>query len=487
MSRSIRRIGIALIFLMIALLVNITFIQVFQGDRFRSQADNKRVLLEEYVRERGPILVDSEPIARSVDTGGELKYERIYPDGPMYVSATGFYSILYGATGLERTENDVLSGSSDLFFFDRIDQLISGRKPKGGAVTTTLNPAAQKVAWQGIKGTIGAVVAIEPATGRILALVQSPSFDPNKLSSHDTEAMRIYYNDLLNDPSEPMLNRPLVTTNPPGSTFKVVTAAAALESGRFTPSSLVPGPAVYDLPGSTKTLRNWTGADCGPKGMVSLIEALAQSCNTAFAWMGNELGADALRAQAERFGFDKAFEVPLRASTSEFPTNPDEPLTAYSAIGQYDVRATTLQMAMVAAGVGNGGVVMNPYLVQEIRGPDLAILKTFEPTEFGRALTPEHATQLQDMMVAVVDHGTATTLQGIVDANGNSVRVGAKTGTAQTSPDRPPVAWMIAMAPANNPTVAVAVMIQSPGEAEVSGNAIAGPVARSVLEAILQQ
>lgn len=487
MTRSIRRLSVVLAVLLLALLANLTFIQVFRSDSYRNQADNKRVILEEYVRERGPILVQSEPIARSVETKGDLKYERVYPDGPMYVSATGFYSIIYGATGLERTENDILSGNSDLFFFDRIDQLVNGRKPKGGAVTTTLNPDAQRAAWQGIKGTIGAVVAIEPSTGRILALAQSPSFDPNKLSSHDTELMRAYYNDLVNDPDEPMLNRPLVTTNPPGSTFKVVTAAAALESGRFTPSSVVPGPAEYDLPDSTRTLKNWTGEDCGPKGEVTLTEALAQSCNTAFAWLGNNLGADALRTQAERFGFDTAFDVPLRASTSVFPTDPDAPLTAYSAIGQYDVRATALQMAMVAAAVGNNGVVMRPYLVQELRGPDLSILRTFSPTQFGTALTPAHATQLQDMMVAVVDRGTGSSLQGIVDGQGNEVRVGAKTGTAQTAEGRSDVAWMIAMAPASNPTVAVAVMIASPGEAEVSGNAIAGPVARSVLEAILQQ
>ena len=485
MTRAIRRLSFVFAILLAAVLANLTFIQVFRSETYRTQSDNKRVILEEYVRERGPILVDSEPIARSVETNGDLKYERVYPDGPMYVSATGFYSIIYGATGLERTENDILAGTSDLFFFDRLDQLIHGRRPKGGGVTTTLNPDAQKAAWRGIEGTIGAVVALEPSTGRILALAQSPSFDPNKLSSHDTEQIRAYYNELINDPTEPMLNRPLVTTNPPGSTFKVVTAAAALESGRFTPTSVIPGPAEYDLPDSSRTLKNWTGADCGPKGMVALSEALAQSCNTAFAWLGNNLGAPALRTQAQRFGFDTAFDVPLRASTSVFPANPDAPLTAYSAIGQYDVRATALQMAMVAAAVGNNGVVMRPYLVQEVRGPDLSILKTYEPSQFGTALTAEHAGQLQDMMVGVVDHGTGSALQGIVDANGDPVRVGAKTGTAQTTAGRSDVAWMIAMAPATNPVVAVAVMIASPGEAEVSGNRIAGPVARAVIEAVL--
>lgn len=486
MSRSIRRVAVVLLVLLLALMVNITVIQVWLADDYRARPGNQRVLLEEYERQRGPILVGVDPVARSISTPGSLRYLRTYADGPMYVSATGYYSIVYGATGLERTENDVLSGSSDLFFVDRLQQLLAGQQPKGGGVTTTLDFRTQQAAWRGISGSIGAVVALEPGTGRILALVQSPSFDPNRLSSHKPEDIRAYYEELLADEDEPMLNRPLVTTKPPGSTFKVVTAAAALQSGRFTSNSVIPGPAEYDLPQSTRTLRNWTGEDCGPDGQVTLIDALAQSCNTAFAWLGNELGADALRAQAQAFGFDTAFEVPLRASTSRFPDDPDEPQTAISAIGQFDVRATALQMAMVAAAVGNNGLVMRPYLVQEIRGPDLSILRTTTPSEFGRALSPENAAQLSDMMVAVVTRGTASVLQGITDRSGAPVTVGAKTGTAQTSEAAPPVAWMIAMAPAVNPQVAVAVMIEGGGNDEVSGNAIAGPVARAVIEAALR-
>lgn len=486
MSRAIRRIATVFVVLLLALMVNVTIIQVMLADDYRNRPGNQRILLEEYGRERGPILVGADPIARSVETRGSLRYLRVYPDGPMNVSATGYYSIIYGATGLERTENDVLSGSSDLFFVDRLEQLLAGRQPKGGGVTTTLDYRTQRAAWQGIRGSIGAVVALEPGTGRILALVQSPSFDPNRLSSHDPAEIRAYYEQLLSDPTQPMVNRPLVTTQPPGSTFKVVTSAAALASGRFTPSSVLPGPAEYDLPLSTKTLRNWTGAECGPNGQVTLAEALAQSCNTAFAWLGNELGADALRAQAQAFGFDTAFDVPLRAAASVFPTDPDAPQTAMSAIGQFDVRATALQMAMVAAAVGNNGIVMRPYLVQEIRGPDLSILRTATPEEFGSALSPENAAALADMMVGVVERGTASVLQGITDREGVAVSVGAKTGTAQTGTDRAPVAWMIAMAPAVNPQVAVAVMIEGGGNDEVSGNAIAGPVARAVIEAALR-
>jgi penicillin-binding protein A len=486
MTRAVRRLSVVLVVLLIALLVNITVIQVFRSDDFRARADNQRVLLEEYGRERGPILVGSEPIARSIETSGSLRYLRVYPQGEEYASVTGFYSIVYGATGLERTENDVLSGSSDLFFVDRLQQLIAGQQPRGGAVTTTIDSRAQFAAWSGLRGTQGSVLALEPSTGRILAQVQSPSFDPNLLSSHDPASIRDYYESLLEDPEQPLINRPIVALNPPGSTFKLVTAAAALASGRFTPESVLPGPAEYDLPLSTRTLRNWTGQPCGPDGEVTLIEALAQSCNTAFAWLGNELGADALREQAEAFGFDNAFETPLRASTSRYPEQPDAPQTALSAIGQFDVRATAMQMAMVTAAIGNNGVVMEPYLVQEIRGPDLAILRTSAPREFGRAMSPEDAAALVEMMVAVVDRGTAGILNGITTPEGQVVRVGAKTGTAQTGREGAPISWMVALAPATNPQVAVAVVVEDGGPDEVSGTATAGAIARSVLEAALR-
>jgi peptidoglycan glycosyltransferase len=251
--------------------------------------------------------------------------------------------------------------------------------------------------------------------------------------------------------------------------------------------SVLPGPAEYDLPLSERTLRNWTGEECAPGGEITLEQALAVSCNTAFAWLGNELGADALREQSELFGFDYKFEIPLRAATSRFPENPDEPQTAISAIGQFDVRATAMQMAMVVGGIGNNGVVMEPYLVQEIRAPDLTILRTADPTIFRTALSPEDAAQMQQMMVAVVEEGTAGVLQGIVDGAGNPVLVGAKTGTAQTGRDgEQPISWMVAMAPATNPSIAVAVVVEDGGQTELSGGALAGPIARAVIEAALR-
>jgi peptidoglycan glycosyltransferase len=479
-NRPIRRIGFVLGLLLLALLVNVTVIQVVLAGDYRDRPGNQRVLLEEYNRERGPILVGPEPVARSKETGDALRYLRVYSEGPLYAPVTGFYSLVYGATGLERTENRILTGRSSLFVVDRAEQLFAGREPAGGAVTTTINARAQRAAFNGLRGKKGAVVAIEPATGRVLASVQFPSFDPNLLSSHNPEAIRKYYASLEADPAKPLLNRPLVSLNPPGSTFKVVTAAAALASGRFTPDSVIPGPRTYDLPDSIRKLRNWTGQACGPNGLVTLRQALEMSCNTAFAWLGNQLGDDALRAQAQLMGFDDSFEIPLRAATSRFPEDPDAPQTALSAIGQFDVRATALQMAMVAAAIGNNGRTMNPYLVQEVRGPDLAILQTTEPSMYQEAMTPLHAAQLTEMMVGVVENGTGS------NAQITGVRVAGKTGTAQTGNDNPSVAWFIAFAPAQAPEVAVAVVVEDAGAAEVSGNALAAPIAKSVIEAVLR-
>lgn len=480
MSRPIRRISLVLGVLLVALIANVTVIQVVLAGDYRDRQGNQRVLLEEYDVERGPILVGANPVARSVETGDTLTYLREYDNGPMYAPITGFYSLIYGATGLERTENRVLTGKSQLFAIDRAEQLFAGREPRGGAVTTTINARAQRAAFNGLRGKKGSVVAIEPATGRILASAQSPSFDPNVLSSHDPNEIRSYYNALEADPAKPLLNRPIVSLNPPGSTFKIVTAAAALASGRFTPDSVLPGPRAYNLPNSTKKIRNWNGQACGEKNLVTLRQALAISCNTAFAWLGNELGAEALRQQAQLMGFDESFEIPLRAATSRFPEDPDAPQTAMSAIGQFDVRATALEMAMVAAAVGNNGTLMTPYMVQEVRGPDLAILKTTQPREFAEAMTPLDAVQMTEMLVNVVDNGTGT------NAKIAGVRVAGKTGTAQTGNDNPAVAWFVAFAPAQSPEVAVAVVVEDAGAPEVSGNQLAAPIAKKVIEAVLR-
>ena len=485
MIRSIRRLSVVIALLFLAMLVNLTYLQYYKAPSVRTRPANSRILLEEYSRQRGPILLGSTAIASSIPTNDQLKYLRQYARGPLYAPATGYYSIVYGPSGIERYENAVLSGSDDRLFIDRVQQLFAGRGIKGGAVRLTLDPAAQQAAYNGLAGRTGAVVAIDPRTGAILALASSPSFDPNVLSSHQPATIRAAYDAYSADPAQPLLNRPLVMALPPGSAFKLVTTAAALESGRYTPETVVPGPASLKLPNTTKELRNWSGTACGPDSKTTLANALAVSCNTAFASIGLDLGADALRTQAEKFGWGTSFEIPLRAATSRFPPDPDLPQTAMSAIGQFDVTATALQMAMVGAGIADNGQVMYPYLVSQTLSPELEVLQNAEPRAFSQAMTPANAAAELGMMVTVVEQGTGS------NARIPGVVVGGKTGTAQTAPGQPPHAWFVGVAPAGVPgqaSVAVAVVLQNGGgAAEISGNRLAAPIAKAVMEAVLRR
>ncbi len=325
------------------------------------------------------------------------------------------------------------------------------------------------------------MVAIEPSTGRILALATSPSYDPNPLSSNDPAQNRAAWERLNADPLKPLLNRPLAETYPPGSVFKVVTTAAALSSGQYTTETEIPAPAVLDLPGTTADLPNYDRRACFG-GQVTLEQALQISCNTAFANVGLNLGDDILREQAELFGFNHSFDVPMSSATSVFPADLNAPQTAQAAIGQFDVRATALQIAMVGAALANGGVVMNPYLVDEVLAPDLSVLSRGEPSEFGRAVSPEIAQEITDMLVNVVQNGTGAPaqIQGVL--------VAGKTGTAQTAQGRAPHAWFLSYAPADGPQVAVAVVVENGGNlgSEATGGRLAAPIAKAVMEAVLQ-
>jgi penicillin-binding protein A len=480
MNSKVMRVAIGMGVLITALVVNLSVVQVIDARAIREQAGNRRIVLEEYSRERGPILVDGSPIARSVPTADDLRFLREYLDGPTYAAVTGYYSLLYGATGLERTENAVLSGSDGRLFVDRIKQLFANAKPRGGAVALTLHPEAQRIAFEALDGRTGAVVAIEPATGRILALVSSPGFDPNRFSAQSTSAILAAQQEYEAQTSQPLQNRPLVATLPPGSVFKLVTAAAALEAGLVDETTLIPGPATLTLPLTQRPLRNWNERPCSPSGEVTLEQALAISCNTAFGWLGLELGANRLRDQARAFGFDSSVEIPLRAATSRFPSDPDAPQTALSAIGQYDVRATALQMAMVVAALGNEGVLMRPHLVDQLLAPNLTVLEETRPVQIRRAVSERTARALVSMMVATVERGTGG------NARIPGIEVGGKTGTAQNRAGSPPHAWFVSLAPARSPRIAVAVVLENGGgETEVSGNRLAAPIAREVMRAVL--
>jgi len=477
----VRRVAVACLVLFAALLVNATWLQLVDAKSLRNKPGNVRILLSEYEHERGPIVAGRIAIARSIPTKDRLKYLRIYPRGKEYAPVTGFYSVIYGATGIERAENSVLAGTDDRLFVRRLSDLVTGRTPQGGPVVTTILPAAQDAAWQGLQGKRGAVVALDPRTGAILALATNPSYNPSTLSSHKTSAIRRHYNRLVSSSGSPLLDRAISQTYPPGSTFKIVTSAAALSSGRFHPTTTIAAPHELLLPLTTHKLQNFGGEVCSPNGHMTLEAALVISCNTAFADLGLRLGADALRKQADAFGFDSAPQIPLTAATSVFPSSPDRPQTALSAIGQYDVRATPLQMAMVASAIANNGVLMEPYLVKELEAPDFTVIESTDAHVLGRAVSPSVAQDLRHMMVGVVAHGTGTAAQI------PGITVAGKTGTAQHG-SAAPHAWFIAFAPAQHPRIAVAVLVEDGGDlgSEATGGKVAAPIARSVIEAVLR-
>jgi penicillin-binding protein A len=480
MNRAIRRWSVLTLLLFVALLANITYIQVFWADELNARTDNRRVLLEEYARQRGPILVANTAVARSVESSGRFQFQREYAQGPLYAHSTGFYSWIYGRAATERAANDVLAGTDEALFARRLIDLVAGRPPEGGSVRLTLLPDAQEAAASGLDGRTGAVVAIDPSTGAILAMASTPSYDPNPLADPDAEVQEQAWTRYQTDPSEPMLNRAISRTYPPGSVFKLVTAAAALESGEYDPDTEVPGPAELPLPGSTAVLTNQFGGQCGPDGTTTLEDALRISCNTAFGAIGIDLGDDALRERAEAFGFNEQPLVDYNAATSVFPGPLDPAQTAQAAIGQFDVRATALQIAMVSAAIGNDGVLMRPFLIAEALAPDLAPLQVTEPTEQSTAVSSATAGDLTAMMVTVVESGTGT------NAAIAGVTVAGKTGTAERGPGQPPLAWFTSFAPAEDPQVAVSVVIEDPGgDVDISGGGLAAPIARAVMQAVL--
>jgi len=487
MNKPIRTISIFCMLLFLALMANATYLQFWAADDYNEDPRNRRIIEAAFSRERGAILVGRDPIAESTPSDDEYEFQREYPVPFSYAPITGFFSF-YTQTGLEQTQNQVLSGEDPRLFVTKLVDMLSNDANQGGSVELTIDPAAQEAAYNGLRNNLpgdveGSVVAIEPDTGKILAMVSLPSYDPNKLASHDLGAVDEDYERLLGDPTEPLLNRATSKRLPPGSTFKLVTAAAAIESGQYDGDDDVPAGATYDVPQTSSDIGNDGRSQCSPDE-VSFETAMAWSCNTTFARLANDVGAEAMLEQAEAFGFNSDYLDDLPQAQSVYPEDPDEPQTAQTGIGQFEVSATPLQMAMVVAGIANDGTVMKPYLVNKVQSADYQDLEQTEPTELSRAVSASTADDLTDLMVATVDVGTGD------DAAIAGQRVAAKTGTAQSGVDDvPPYAWFVSFAPADNPDVAVAVMIESASgveRGEVAGGDLGGPIAKAVMEAVMQ-
>jgi peptidoglycan glycosyltransferase len=489
MNTSLRRVSVAIMALIVLLLANATLTQVFTADGLRSDPRNQRVLLDEYSRQRGQISAGGQLLAYSTSTEGRFRFLRVYPNPLAYAPVTGFYSLRYSSAGLERAEDAVLNGSDERLFGRRLADFFTGRDPRGGNVGTTLNPQVQQAAWdamaQGCNGPCkGAVVALEPSTGKILAMVSAPSYDPNLLASHDVDEQSTAWEQLRDDPNAPLVNRAISETYPPGSTFKVITTAAALQDGANEDTQLTAASRIA-LPDSTATLENYGGSSCGSAPTASLREAFAKSCNTSFVQLGINTGSDALRSAARAFGLDSAPPpIPLQVAESTVGPISDQAALGMSSIGQKDVAVTPLQNAVVAATIANDGVRMAPYLVDDLKGPDLANINTTAPQEVRRAVSSQVATTLTDLMIGAEQ---ATQQKGAIAG----VQIASKTGTAEHGTDprnTPPHAWYIAFAPAKAPKVAVAVLVENGGDRlSATGGALAAPIGRATIAAALRE
>ncbi|WP_029067856.1 peptidoglycan D,D-transpeptidase FtsI family protein [Jonesia quinghaiensis] len=481
MNKPIRRVSVIALLLFLSLFASSTWIQYVKAPELNSDSRNVRSLYREFGTNRGAIIVGGEEIASTIPSDDAFNYQRTYADGPLYAGITGFYSVIYGRTGVELAANEYLNGSSDALAWSRLENLITGVDPQGSAIELTINPEAQKAAWDALGDQRGAAVAIDPSTGAILAMVSKPAFDPNDMASHSSADVRATYQALLNDDGNPLINRAIAgDTYPPGSVFKLVTAAAALEDG-YTEDSQVDAPNTYRLPGTQTDLPNFGGASCTPGETMPLSDALKISCNTAFAILGNDLGQEKILAQAQEFGFGDSIQVPLSVTPSRYPENENDAQTALSAIGQQDVRVTPLQVAMVSAAIANEGTLMKPYLIDQVRNPDLSVYSTTKPDAYGDPISEETARQLTDMMTSVVADGTGKAAQI------SGIDVAGKTGTAETGGEASAHAWFTAFAPADNPQIAVAVVVENGGSAgsEATGGAVAAPIARQIMEAVI--
>ena len=471
------------------LLINVNYLQGFAPASLASKPGNSRAFYAAQNQyERGSIITsDGVTIAASklsTNSSDNIKYQRYYPKGPEYALVTG-YDTIYSQTGIEAAENSLLSGNDSALDVRKVIDLITGKTTKGATVEVTINSKAQDAAWNAMQalGKAGAVVALNPKTGAILAMVSYPSFDPNQLATHDGAQLNKIDSQLLADQAQPLLNRALQGTYPPGSTFKVVTSSSLLtQSPNTTINTNVDSPTQLTLPQTTHVLSNDQGEACGNgSGQAPLITAFAQSCDTTFGKIGMQLGAQALNDMAGKFGMNDAnLTVPLPVAKSNYVIPPSQALTAFSAIGQFSDTVTPLQEAMFAAAIANGGTLMKPYLVQQVIASDLSTVQTTSQAALSQPVSPSVAGSVGQMMRAVVQDPNGTAFNVSAQNEGGLVIAG-KTGTAETGTFSLNDAAFTSFAPYGNPQIAVGVIIQGGGY----GAAAAAPIAAQVIKAYL--
>ena len=481
MERQIRFVAVGLVVAFLAVFAKLNWVQVYSAEAIAGNNANIRSLIAEYSIKRGDITTeDGVTIATSEDTGGRFRFRRLYPEDDLYAHITGFYSIVFGTAGIEAAYNDELLGDSGVVTMQDLEDRFLGGGEQGDDVVLNIHSELQQTARDLLGDQQGAVVALDPSSGAVRAMWSNPSYDPNPLASFDPRESKAHRNSLNpNSPTSPLIGKVTSRGFPPGSTFKVVTTTAALESGRFRPSDTFRDPVALDLPLTDDTLTNFTNTSCNGGVPIDLFQALVESCDTTFAILGLEIPDD-LHDTAENFGFNDAIPLDIGTQPSTFPEIPDDeaPQRAFAGIGQGSVVATPLQMALVAAAVANGGDVPRPRLVREITDPSGGIVERFSPETISEAMSSSTAEEVKDMMVSVVEEGTGTAAQM------PGIPVAGKTGTAQTVEGAAPHAWFICFAPADDPKLAVAVLVENGGTlgSEATGGEVAAPIAKAILE-----
>lgn len=486
MNRQIAKLGAALLVCYLALFVQLNNVTIFGAERLREHPSNTRELRRDFGAPRGTIVTaDGIVVARSEDNPPGSTYERFrtYPEGGLFAHVVGYWALNHGSTGVEKTYNDELTGRTLDLSFRGIGDLFVERD-RVGDLTLTLRSDAQRVARDTLGDRRGSVVALDPRTGDILAMYSNPTYDPNLIATQDFAAANDNYNAIQDQAGKPLLAKTYRERYFPGSTFKVVTAAAGIDHEGITATEPVyPAVDEYIPPQTDRPLHNYGGSTCGG----NLMEIMARSCNTAFAQMAVDVGGEGMVETAEDFGFNEKppIDLPFPAA-SNFPTDFEQnlPALAQSGIGQNDVSATPLQMALVAAAVANDGVIMAPHVLDNVRDDEGAVVDEYEPHEWRRAISSETADLLREAMLGVVTDGTA----GVLAIDG--YEVAGKTGTAELATESPSAhAWIIAFAGpvGQEPTVAVAALVE--GEAGIpdqnTGGRVAGPIARAVLQTVL--
>jgi peptidoglycan glycosyltransferase len=509
-NTTLRRLSTVAMAMFLALMVSTTWIQFVTAGELNEDPRNFRNIYSELGRDRGPIVVGGEPIVTSEEVDDDYKYQRVYSGGDagaasVYAPLTGFFAVTGTYTGLERFANGYLGGEDDSLWLDRLQNLITGEEAQGSSVELTIDPKVQKAAWDALGDYTGAAVALDPKTGAILAMVSKPSYDPNTIAVHSNDEATKAYTKLLNSnpqvnsvdgserfsPYGPTVNRGINATYPPGSTFKLLTAAAAVEYEGMSPDTQIPAPDVYQLPGTTGdggSVQNFGGETCSDTGEMTLKDALRISCNTAFLGLANEVGKAGMQQMFEDFGFTESIDIPMSTSIGAYPGLSDsakddsDARIALSGMGQGDLRLTPLQVAMMSAAIANDGDLMEPYLIKSVRDSDVELVSQTKPSRYKSPFSSSTADALTEMMIAVVNDGSG---QG---AQIPGVEVAGKTGTAEDDP-RSPTLWFTSFAPADDPQVAVAVVLENEGQStnESTGGALASPIAAQIMQAAISK